>query len=162
MVTWSSEDITAVTIRKQLSCWMARRSVTGELQGPCKLGTKVWIWWKCSDLSLNTVLCPPSSFRVLRELKEHQCKPSPKRWGSLHFSGAAGGHFIAYDYIPSLGLRHPKAKAATELALGLISTGEHGVNATHHAGPCKDLSRTLCALCPISSWIAPRELHPLV
>lgn len=88
------------------------QSVTGELQGLCKLGTKVWICWKCSDLSLNTALCPPSSFRALRELKEHRFNPSPERGGSLHFNSAAWGHFITSDRIPSLGLRHPEAKAA--------------------------------------------------
>ena len=78
-VARSSEDITAVTIRKRLSCRMALRSVTGELQGHCKLGAKVWMCWKCSDVTLNPALCLPSSFRVLSELKEHQCNPSPER-----------------------------------------------------------------------------------
>lgn len=47
-----------------------------------------------------------------------------------------------------LGAQRSWSQGLAELALGLISTGGHCVNATHLAGPCWDLSRTLHVLCP--------------
>lgn len=117
---------------------------SGQLQEPCKLEIKVWISWKW-NLSLNTVLCPPSSFRALKELKGHQFNSNPERTGSLNFNRTAWGDFITSDHIPSLGLRDPEAKA-TELALGLISMGGHCVNATHLAGTCMCCAQVVSAI----------------
>lgn len=129
---------------------MALWSVPGELQGPCKLGTQVWISWKCSHLSLNTVLCPPTSFRAFKESRHW-------RGTSLTLAQRGEVHLISTELLEIasslqtvflLGAQRSWSQGLAELALGLISTGGHCVNATHLAGPCWDLSRTLHVLCP--------------